>query len=230
MKQLPQKLPDSLNDRGKQDNERKSAGKRLPKLPLKQLIYIAIAIEVVALIVTVLRPAPILVDIGKIQRGELQVTVDAEGKTRVRNRFTIAAAIDGNLARIPLEEGDTVKATGRCSHRSLTFECLSKRSIGTFSRVERPTISLLMPKLLKSRLPKLHLRFCKKKKQIQTICLEFTTLALPVPKQNSPNCEMKRLVPIFIPLQLGKFCASFRKALNLSLLELPYWKLAIPNN
>lgn len=110
MKQLPQKLPDSLNDRGKQDNERKSAGKRLPKLPLKQLIYIAIAIEVVALIVTVLRPAPILVDIGKIQRGELQVTVDAEGKTRVRDRFTIAAAIDGNLARIPLEEGDTVKA------------------------------------------------------------------------------------------------------------------------
>ncbi len=36
------------------------------------------------------------------------VTVNAEGKTRVRDRFTISANIDGILARIELNEGDRV--------------------------------------------------------------------------------------------------------------------------
>lgn len=62
------------------------------------------------LIVWAFRPTPIGVDIGRVQRGDLQVTVNAEGKTRVRDRFVIAAGIDGHLARIALEEGDSVRA------------------------------------------------------------------------------------------------------------------------
>jgi HlyD family secretion protein len=110
MKQLPQKLPDSPNNRRQQRDEIDRVAKRSPKFPLKQLIYVALGIGVVLLIVAVLRPAPILVDTGTVQRGELQVTVDAEGKTRVRDRFTVAADTDGHLERILLDEGDTVRA------------------------------------------------------------------------------------------------------------------------
>jgi HlyD family secretion protein len=110
MKQLPKPLPDRAHDYRQPDERQESVVKRSPKLPLKQLTYIAIGIGVLLLIVTVLRPAPILVDIGTVQRGELQVTVDAEGKTRVRDRFTLAADTDGHLERILLDEGDPVRA------------------------------------------------------------------------------------------------------------------------
>ena len=110
MKQLPKPLPDRSHDYRQPDGGSDRLTARSPKLPLKPLIYIALGIGVLLLIVLVLRPAPILVDLGKVRRGELQVTVDAEGKTRVRDRFTIAADTDGHLERILLDEGDTVRA------------------------------------------------------------------------------------------------------------------------
>ena len=42
--------------------------------------------------------------------GALQVTVDEEGATRVRDRFVIAAPIAGRVARIALDAGDAVRA------------------------------------------------------------------------------------------------------------------------
>lgn len=110
MKPLPQKLPDSTNNRYREEDRQKILPKRSPKFPWKPLIYVALGVGVVLLIVAIFRPAPIRVDPGKVQRGELQVTIDAEGKTRVRDRFTVAADIDGQLQRVLLEEGDTVKA------------------------------------------------------------------------------------------------------------------------
>jgi HlyD family secretion protein len=108
MKHLPQPLSDHA------DNQRQSfdVGERvappMPKLPLKKIAYITAGIATCLLIVWAFRPAPLLVDIGSVQRGELQVTVNAEGKTRVRDRFVITAEANGHLARITLSEGDTV--------------------------------------------------------------------------------------------------------------------------
>ena len=45
-----------------------------------------------------------------MEPGTLQVTVDAEGKTRVRDRFIIAAPLTGRLARIDLEPGDAIQS------------------------------------------------------------------------------------------------------------------------
>ncbi len=64
---------------------------------------------VVALLVVVFRPKPVRVDVAAVQRGRLQVTVDEEGHTRVRDRFVIAAPIAGRLARIALTAGDAVE-------------------------------------------------------------------------------------------------------------------------
>ncbi|HEX5075440.1 MAG TPA: HlyD family efflux transporter periplasmic adaptor subunit [Gemmatimonadaceae bacterium] len=57
-----------------------------------------------------LREPPLEVEIGTVRRGTLQVTVDAEGKTRVRDRYTVTAPVTGRLERIDLPEGTPVRA------------------------------------------------------------------------------------------------------------------------
>jgi HlyD family secretion protein len=55
-------------------------------------------------------PAPILVEVASVRRGALEITVDDDGRTRVRDRFTISAPILGTLLRTPLRAGDVVHA------------------------------------------------------------------------------------------------------------------------
>ena len=38
----------------------------------------------------------------------MQVTIDEEGETRVRDRFVVSAPVSGRSQRIELEPGDTV--------------------------------------------------------------------------------------------------------------------------
>ena len=73
---------------------------------LTWLIAIGIAI---ALIVLWLRPKPTRVDTAKAIRGPLQVTVDGEGRTRVRDRYTVASPVTGRLRRMTLRRGDLVQ-------------------------------------------------------------------------------------------------------------------------
>ncbi|MDX2242922.1 MAG: HlyD family efflux transporter periplasmic adaptor subunit [Leptolyngbyaceae cyanobacterium bins.302] len=105
---LPQPLSHPSDNRHKPIEHRERTAPPLPKLPLKKVAYNVAGIATFLLIVWAFRPAPVLVDVEPVQRGELQVTVDAEGKTRVRDRFVIAADTDGHLARITLSEGDVV--------------------------------------------------------------------------------------------------------------------------
>lgn len=55
-----------------------------------------------------LRPEVIDVETGVATRGPMRVTVDEDGRTRVRNRFVIAAPVAGRLQRLTLREGDQV--------------------------------------------------------------------------------------------------------------------------
>ncbi|MEI7823733.1 MAG: efflux RND transporter periplasmic adaptor subunit [Chlorobiaceae bacterium] len=69
-----------------------------------------ISVAVAALILFfVFRPSPLPVDSGVVRRGPLQVTLEAEGVTRVNDRFVIAAPVSGKLVRIELKEGDRVR-------------------------------------------------------------------------------------------------------------------------
>lgn len=62
-----------------------------------------------ALVFLALRPTSVAVELAEVQRGELQVTVDEEGKTRVRDRFVISAPVAGQLQRVALDAGDAVE-------------------------------------------------------------------------------------------------------------------------
>lgn len=63
---------------------------------------------VVALVVAAFWPAAVEVDFARATRQHLQVTVDDEGETRVRERFVISAPVAGRLERIALRPGDRV--------------------------------------------------------------------------------------------------------------------------
>jgi HlyD family secretion protein len=53
---------------------------------------------------------PVPVDLAKITKGPLEVTVDEEGITRIREVYTISAPVSGLVARARLEVGDPVIA------------------------------------------------------------------------------------------------------------------------
>jgi HlyD family secretion protein len=56
-----------------------------------------------------LRPATVVVDVARVTRGPLSVTVDEEAETRVRRRFVVSAPVAGRVGRIELEPGDAVQ-------------------------------------------------------------------------------------------------------------------------
>lgn len=55
-------------------------------------------------------PRPVVVDIVVAERGELVVTVDDEGETRVRDVYVVSAPVTGRMRRIKLRAGDSVEA------------------------------------------------------------------------------------------------------------------------
>jgi HlyD family secretion protein len=57
-----------------------------------------------------LRPRPVPADFAAVTRGQLQVTVEEEGRTRVRDRYVTSAPMPGRMRRIELDAGDPVVA------------------------------------------------------------------------------------------------------------------------
>lgn len=75
-----------------------------------QRIVAVSSIAVAILLFLVLRPAPLPVDAGVASYGPLEVSVEDEGVTRVIDRFTVSAPVNGKVLRSKLVEGDSVRA------------------------------------------------------------------------------------------------------------------------
>jgi HlyD family secretion protein len=76
---------------------------------LNTIALIILATLVVVLLLLWLRPTPARVDVANAARGSMRVTVDGEGKTRVRDRYVVAAPVAGRIRRIALRRGDEVE-------------------------------------------------------------------------------------------------------------------------
>lgn len=70
-------------------------------------IFTAAAVGVLA---SLLWPQPVPVDLAAVGRGPLRVTVDGEGKTRVKDVFVVSAPLTGRVLRITGRVGDKVVA------------------------------------------------------------------------------------------------------------------------
>jgi HlyD family secretion protein len=67
-----------------------------------------IAAVAAAALLFAMRPRPALVDLHTVGLAPLEVTVDAEGMTQVKEVFTISAPVGGRVLRNPLVAGDTL--------------------------------------------------------------------------------------------------------------------------
>ncbi|HEX2643286.1 MAG TPA: efflux RND transporter periplasmic adaptor subunit [Thermoanaerobaculia bacterium] len=96
----------------------------------KKIWMFAIALVLVAAFVLALRPSPLVVDLEKVARGPLRVTLDEEGETRVRERFVVSAPAAGRVLRIEMEPGVPVRAgvTVLATIRPNTPDLLDPRS------------------------------------------------------------------------------------------------------
>ncbi|MFO0829216.1 MAG: HlyD family efflux transporter periplasmic adaptor subunit [Phycisphaerales bacterium] len=77
---------------------------------LRRLILLFVVLGGVAAAVIALRGSPIPVETAVARREAMQVTVDEDGKTRIKERYTVSAPLAGRLRRIALKEGDAVTA------------------------------------------------------------------------------------------------------------------------
>ena len=77
---------------------------------MRNLVWILIGCGVLAAVGYALWPKPVLVDLTTVSTGPMQVTVDEEGKTRIKERYKVSAPLSGQLRRIELDPGDPVQA------------------------------------------------------------------------------------------------------------------------
>lgn len=54
-------------------------------------------------------PKPVGVDMAKVERTHLRVTIDEDGRTRVKDRYVVSAPLLANVGRIELNPGDSVE-------------------------------------------------------------------------------------------------------------------------
>lgn len=80
--------------------------RRIGPLVIGSLIVLAVA----AAVYMALRSPPVPVDLGKIGRGAMQVTIDDEAETRAHDVFVVSAPINGRLLRVEPEPGDQLVA------------------------------------------------------------------------------------------------------------------------
>jgi len=74
------------------------------------LTIVGIVAIAAGLIWYVRRPKPMIVDSVTVTRGPLETTVDADGRTRVRERYVVAAPVAGRLERLMFTEGALIRA------------------------------------------------------------------------------------------------------------------------
>ncbi len=82
----------------------------MPKLSRRTLTIGGITAVVILLIVLSLQPQPVGVDVAAVTRGDLLVTIDDEGQTRLKDVYVVSAPVAGRVRRIDIEAGDPVSA------------------------------------------------------------------------------------------------------------------------
>lgn len=76
--------------------------------PIAAAFGIAAIAAIAGLFVFALMPRPIAVDAAPVTSGSFRQTIDDDGKTRVRERYTVTAPVEGTLSRVALKAGDAV--------------------------------------------------------------------------------------------------------------------------
>lgn len=75
-----------------------------------RLLLALLTVAIGAAILFALRTPPLNVEVGRVVRGPLVVTIDELGETRVSDLYVVSAPTTGRLTRVPLKAGTRVDA------------------------------------------------------------------------------------------------------------------------
>lgn len=78
------------------------------KLNRRVLLWGGAGVAAAGFLVYSFRPTPVPIEVATAARGPMRVTIDEEGRTRVRDRYVVVAPAAGRVARIALEAGAPV--------------------------------------------------------------------------------------------------------------------------
>ncbi|WP_372635351.1 efflux RND transporter periplasmic adaptor subunit [Fodinibius sp.] len=110
----------------------------------KQIILIIAGILIVAVVVYGFFPGAVTVETATVQSDSLQVTVEEEGKTQVKEHYTLSSPVTAYIRRIDLNEGASVEAGDPVAQleppRSTILDSRSRAEAG--ARVEAAEASL----------------------------------------------------------------------------------------
>lgn len=76
----------------------------------RRFSLVLLGLAIVAAIAYGLIPEPIEVDLARAGEGYIRVTVDEDGKTRIREKYVVSAPLAGRVLRIDMDPGDEVRA------------------------------------------------------------------------------------------------------------------------
>jgi len=78
------------------------------KFRSRPIILASAVMALVVLFAWAFWPRPVPVDLGVVERMPMQVTIDEEARTRVRDAYVVSAPVGGQLLRVDVEPGDVV--------------------------------------------------------------------------------------------------------------------------
>lgn len=78
------------------------------KITRRRVVFFLLAAAVLAAAFLALLPSPVPVETASAAAGPLTVSIDEEGRTSARDRYTVAAPTAGSLDRVELRAGDPV--------------------------------------------------------------------------------------------------------------------------
>ncbi|MFL2771512.1 MAG: efflux RND transporter periplasmic adaptor subunit [Rhodospirillaceae bacterium] len=76
----------------------------------RTIVITSIVVVLIALITIILQTPPAGVDLAPVTKGDLLVTIDDEGQTRLKDVYAVSAPVAGRVRRIDIEAGDKVIA------------------------------------------------------------------------------------------------------------------------
>ncbi len=81
----------------------------MPELTRRRIAIIVLAVLGAALLVYLLLPSPVEVQAARVGYAPMQVIVEEEGETRVKDLYVISSPVAATIRRIHLEAGDRVR-------------------------------------------------------------------------------------------------------------------------
>ncbi len=81
---------------------------RFMKISLQTIIWSFIVVAIAVAAVMAFLPKPVEVETAEVLRGSLRVSVQEDGKTRIRDKYIVSAPVTGTLSRIEHRAGDAI--------------------------------------------------------------------------------------------------------------------------